>query len=155
MIETLNARKSPVENFFFEKQYDEHIKDDEDDAVMTKKDILKEDKRVIEHKQYWDEKKGAEEQPNTAWKTPSSLMMAAMNGHADLCKLLISKGASIQDVCMVRVFCCVTHLSITVIDFQGGRTALMMAVWNGRKECCEILLDAGSDINAPDNVSCN
>ena len=40
---------------------------------------------------------------------------------------------------------CCTHA-------QGGNTALILAGWNGHADSTQLLLDAGADKNAKDNV---
>ena len=62
----------------------------------------------------------------------SCLMIAALSGHTDICRLLLSSGAA--------------------LEARGpyGLTPLAFAAHYGRKEACQVLLAAGADPNTAD-----
>ncbi|CAC5391859.1 unnamed protein product [Mytilus coruscus] len=59
----------------------------------------------------------------------TALMLAASEGHLEICRLLIDTGCKID---------------ITTID---GETALMLAAWRGHLEICRLLIDTGCKID--------
>ena len=64
------------------------------------------------------------------------LMEAAFNGHLDVCRLLIDKGAHIE------------------AKNRYGRTPLHYAAANGHHEIVRLLYDLGADIEARDDEGC-
>lgn len=60
------------------------------------------------------------------------LMMAALNGHVDVVRLLIEWKCNVNMAAYNR------------------RTALHLAAERGKQECCELLLDAGACIDSQD-----
>ena len=64
------------------------------------------------------------------------LMEAAFNGHLDVCRLLIDKGAHIE------------------AKNRYGRTPLHYAAANGHLEIVRLLCDRGADIEAHDDDGC-
>lgn len=61
-------------------------------------------------------------------------MMAALNGHVDVVKLLIDWKCNVNTAAYNR------------------RTALHLAAERGKRECCELLLDAGACMDAQDGL---
>jgi ankyrin repeat protein len=39
-------------------------------------------------------------------------------------------------------------------ELQGGMTALLVAILNGHLDCARLLIDAGADKDAAENVRC-
>ena len=60
----------------------------------------------------------------------TALMMASANGHTEIVKLLLGKGAEVN-----------------VKNTDDGVTALFMASANGHTEIVKLLLDKGADVN--------
>lgn len=61
----------------------------------------------------------------------TALMIAAENGHDEVCRLLIEKGADVN------------------ISDQLGDSALSIAASNGRSNLCALLIEHGADVNKP------
>jgi ankyrin repeat protein len=74
------------------------------------------------------------------WRTP--LHGAAIEGHVDVCKLLLAAGANVNT--QGRVNSCEVEC-----------TPLHTAAKYGHVEVCELLLAAGADVNTQDIVSCS
>ena len=89
--------------------------------------------------------------------------MASWNGNASTVTILLNEGADIEAK--------TSHVSIlddhteyinrihvisdlmTIIDMQGGWTALIWASGYGRQSVCQLLLTRGADMDTKDNVS--
>ncbi len=70
-------------------------------------------------------------------KGKTALMIALENGHEELCKLLLERGADVN---------------VTAMDhWDKGKTVLILAAENGHEELCELLLERGADVNAVGN----
>lgn len=93
-------------------------------------------------------------------RTPSDespLMIAALNGHEDLCRLLIAKGAAVNKTGWTALHYASTrgHLEIirllldkyAYIDAESpnGTTPLMMAAFYGTPSAVKLLLESGAD----------
>ena len=61
------------------------------------------------------------------------LMLAAQNGHIDVCEALIAAGADVN-----------------ATKSQGNR-AIMNAALNGHNDICKMLIAAGADVSAANN----
>jgi ankyrin repeat protein len=65
----------------------------------------------------------------------TALIIAAWNGHEEVCKLLIAQGAAIN------------------ARDDDGRTALIVAAWLGYEKICELLIHQEADVYARDNTN--
>lgn len=74
----------------------------------------------------------------------TALLISAFYGHAEMCKVLIAKGAK-MDIIYSRDQDANDQGSIYIEDFLP--TALVAACWNGDMETCQLLLEHGADVN--------
>ncbi len=79
--------------------------------------------------------------PDAFGKTP--LHRAAENGRADVCMLLIDRGAGVNDQ---------SDGGITFLC--RGPTALHLAAMNGHAHVCSLLIEKDADVNALDEFDC-
>ena len=89
----------------------------------------------------------------------TALQLAARNGHLEVAQLLLDTGADKDAKNNVRPdssICSAPHLCSRTrgvsVDSQDGNTALHYAAAYGHLEVAKLLLDAGSDKDAKDNV---
>ena len=94
----------------------------------------------------------------------TALFYAAARGHADICALLIERGAKVnnaknnefcplstavfwghKEVCSVLLH----HGADSNLCDSGGRTPLSIGAWQGHAEICDLLLKHGADVNLP------
>jgi ankyrin repeat protein len=97
-------------------------------------------------------------------KSQTALFYAAARGHADICTLLIERGAKVnneksnefsplsaavfwnhKEVCSVLLH----HGADSNQYDSGGRTPLTIGSWLGYFEICDLLLGYGADVNLP------
>ena len=88
--------------------------------------------------------------------------MASKKGHASTVTILLNEGADIEAKDRVSILDDHTEYIyrihvisdlMTIIDMQGGDTALIWASRQGHQSICQLLLTRGADIEAKDNVS--
>lgn len=79
----------------------------------------------------------------------SPLTVACAAGHADVVRLLLSKGAEVEAPTKARVIafaCPVSHFSLGIA--QNGGTPLSWAIAKGHVGVAELLLSRGANISA-------
>jgi len=94
------------------------------------------------------------------------LMAAACNGHRDVLKLLIEKGAPVNaktNDCFTPLMAAAKYGHKEIAEFfldhgadihaaktgqDAGENALMFAIWQGHKDVAELLIQRGADVNA-------
>lgn len=85
-------------------------------------------------------------------------MIAAAEGHREVCTALIAKGADLDITDDVRT-CSSDLVSMTVAliameRLQAGKSAVVLALEVGEEEIVHLLVTAGADINVADSVRC-
>ena len=94
------------------------------------------------------------------------LILAAARGLVDLAKVMIEKGANVDQQTHLRgmtalglasanghidmVELMLRHGASTDITYNNGKTALILAIWNGQQRVAEVLIRAGADVRACD-----
>ncbi|HCB64246.1 MAG TPA: hypothetical protein DEP20_02615, partial [Fusobacteria bacterium] len=92
----------------------------------------------------------------------AALMLAALNGYEEICKMLIEKGAEVgvakedgytalmlaaekgyKEVCQMLIE---NRAEVNLVE-KNGATPIMIAAQNGYKEVCELLIEKGADVN--------
>ena len=83
----------------------------------------------------------------------TALIYAAQNGHLEVCKLLLDKGASVHAKVNKKgedALCSKDSECPDNSEMEYGATALMYAAYKGRKEVCTLLLDRGAKVDMAD-----
>jgi uncharacterized protein len=100
-------------------------------------------------------------------KDESPLMLAALNGHAQLCQTLIDKGAAVNKPGWAPLHYAATHGQVVVIHLllddnafidarsPNGTTPLMMAAYYGTPSAVKVLLEAGADLSLKNDLGLN
>jgi ankyrin repeat protein len=85
----------------------------------------------------------------------TALMMSAYKGHMEVVKLLLEKGADVNAMRISPFTLIRTRKLEEGLDTDSaamqGRTALMIAAWEGHTEIVKLLFEKGADIKVKDN----
>ena len=95
---------------------------------------------------------GAKVNATDKYRGQTALMWAVSEDHADIAKLLVAAGAdvNVRSTLFDFNFRKVAAGGTQAVYSRGGLTALLLAARQGALESAKVLLDAGADINMPE-----
>ena len=96
---------------------------------------------------------GAKVNAADQYRGETALMWAAAENHAEIAKALVAAGANVNDRSILYDFNFrkVAAGGTKAVYSRGGLTPLLFAARQGAIESAKVLLDAGAEMNAPEN----